>query len=112
VQRIYYANGSILTGEHIASAVLAYAQALAKSPLADTITIPFVDEASGTLSRATLLIGPASQLMFVPDLGSRFTEPVDDELVEELDRKSLLLGSPRPVPQDAREPLLVSEDYE
>lgn len=112
MQRIYYANGSILTGEGIAVAVIAYAQALAKSPLADTISIPFVDEATGTLSRATLLIGPASQLMFVPELSPRFDEPVDDELVEQLERKALLIGSPRPVAQDSQVPVRVSEDYE
>jgi hypothetical protein len=112
MQRIYYANGSILTGESIAIAVIAYAQALAKSPLADTITIPFIDEATGIRSHATLLIGPASQLMFVPEVAPRFDEPTDDLLVEELERKALLIGSPRPVPQDAGVPLLVSEDYE
>ncbi|CAN5156877.1 hypothetical protein BH11ACT2_BH11ACT2_12670 [soil metagenome] len=112
MQRIYYANGSILTGESIASAVLAYAQALAKSPLADTITIPFVDEGTGELSKATLLIGPASQLMFVPEIAPRFVEPADEQLVGELERKTLLIGSPRPVAQNAEEPLRVSDDYD
>ncbi len=92
MQRIYYANGSILTGERIAAAVLGYAEALAKSPLADTITIPFVDEASGQPSRATLLIGPASQLMFVPEIAPRFDEPLDAELVADLTRRTSVLG--------------------
>jgi hypothetical protein len=112
VQRIFYANGSILTGDSIAAAVLSYAQALAKSPLADTITIPFVEESSGVPSRATLLIGPASQLMFVPVIDAGFEEPRDDQLVAELLRRASFIASPRPVPQDPNETVLVSEEFE
>jgi hypothetical protein len=112
MQRIYYATGSILTGDAIAAAVLAYAEALAKSPLADTIHIPFVQEQTGEREVATLLIGPASQLMFVPEPDGEHAEPVDGELVEELERRALVIGSPRPIAQDIDAAVMVSEDYE
>lgn len=110
MQRIFYASGSVLTGDAIAEAVLAYAQALAKSPLADTIRIPVALDAVGTSGWATLLIGPASQIMMVPEIGLDFDLPDDDELVDELQRRALLIGSPRPVPHD--EDVVVSEEYE
>jgi len=110
MRRIYYTSGSVLTGDAIAEAVLAYAQALAKSPLADTIRIPVVQEESGEHGIATLLIGPASQLMFVPERAERFDEPVDTALVDELDRLARVVGAARPVPQNVD--VVVSEDYE
>lgn len=112
MQRIYYASGSILTGDEIARAVLDYAEALAKSPLADVINIPVVNEFTGSKSIATLLVGPSSQLMFVQEDHTTFSEPVEPELVREIVRKTLLVGAPRPVPQDVDERVLIAEDYE
>lgn len=76
MDRIHYAGDSVLTGTAIARALLAYAEALAKSGSSATVDIP-VRLQDGTRSRSNFLIGPASQL--VSD-----TEPNEqDEIVDE-----------------------------
>jgi hypothetical protein len=79
MDRIHYAGDSVVTGSAIARAVLEYAKALAKAKLSETVEIP-TRAPDGSLSRSTLLIGPASQLIadVEPADGE---EIVDDELV-------------------------------
>jgi hypothetical protein len=101
MMRIYYSGGSLLTGDALAASVLAYAEALAKSPRADIVQIPVLVPDSDDLALASLLIGPASQLMSVPELSHGRVEPFDALLVDDLERRSLLLGSPRPIAQTA-----------
>lgn len=62
MKTIVYAGGELMTGDDIATALLDYAQALAEAQTADTVEIP-VRDADGFVSRATILIGPASQIM-------------------------------------------------
>lgn len=103
MQRVFYSGGSFLTSDHIAEAVLDYAMALAKAPLADVVHVPIVDEQTSRQTVATILIGPASQLLSVPAEIDGLTDPIDTETVEELERRALLIGAPRPVPQAFRE---------
>lgn len=76
MKRIFYATGSIVTGDRTAEAVLAYAEALSQRETSDTITIPVMNS-DGTQGEAELLIGPASQLMAVTELP--LGRNVDDE---------------------------------
>ena len=114
MMRIYYSVGSLLTGDAIAASVLAYAEALAKSPRADIVQIPVLVPDSDDLALASLLLGPASQLMSVPELSHGRVDPYDAALVGELERRSLLNGSPRPIVQSVPPDALDSgrDDYE
>jgi hypothetical protein len=111
MKRIFYSGGAVLTGDDIAEAVLAYAAALAKSPLAAVVHIPVVQENTGEHASASILIGPASQLMAVPITESGFDEPLDIDLVDDLQRKALRIGAPRPVAQTAND-AVGHDDYE
>jgi hypothetical protein len=94
MKRVYYASGSVLTGDKTADAIVHYAAALASRATSDTIDIPIVLP-DGTTGRAQLLIGPASQLVIVPEEGIPDT-PEDEETIAELSRRSRLLSSPHP----------------
>jgi len=112
MRRVYYSSGSMLTGDTIAHAVLEYAEALAKDGRADIVEIPVV-LASGRTGTATLLIGPSSQLASVTEETELIT-PLDDSLVDELRRRTMRLGSPRPGSQQPlyADFLSTHEDYE
>jgi len=112
MRRVYYSSGSMLTGDAIAHAVLEYAEALAKDGRADIVEIPVV-LASGSTGTATLLIGPSSQLASVTE-ESQSNTPLDESLVDELHRRAMLLGSPRPGVQQPQyaDFLSTHEDYE
>lgn len=98
MKRIFYAGGSALTSNSLANAVLDYAEALAKSPRADVVRIPVVLD-SGHAGEATLLIGPASQLLTVSEDAEMLTVPDDSGLVAELQRRTRFVSSPRPMTQ-------------
>lgn len=66
MKRILYANGSVLTSDRIADAVVRYATVLAGASAADNIRFPVVKD--GQPSFVEMLIGPASELM-VEDAG-------------------------------------------
>jgi alkanesulfonate monooxygenase SsuD/methylene tetrahydromethanopterin reductase-like flavin-dependent oxidoreductase (luciferase family) len=99
MKRIYYSGGSLLTGDTIAEAVLAYAEALAKNPQADVVHVPVLVPDSDAKAVASLLIGPASQLMCVPEGSNGLVEPHDAAVIDDLVRRTLLVGSPRPIAQ-------------
>lgn len=103
MKRIFYASGSVLTGDSMAEAVVRYAEALAMRDTSDTIDIPIALD-SGGLGRAQLLIGPASQLVVVPEEGGGPAqvghEPEDEETLKELARRASLLSSPHPLASD------------
>lgn len=61
MKRILYANGSVLTSDRIADAVVRYATALAGANAADNIRFPVVKD--GQPGFVEMLIGPASELM-------------------------------------------------
>jgi hypothetical protein len=98
MQRIYYTNDTLVTGTEIARALLEYAAALARSDSSQTVSIP-VRRPDGSTARATLLVGPASQLV-AEDLedGEDFgDEPRDDVLVARLKAMTTELAAPRAI---------------
>ena len=96
MKRITYAGESILTGDEIAAAVLHYGRALAEAGVADTVTIP-VAHVDGGRGEATLLIGPASQIV-TEDAASDVEEVVDHAVLGELrDRERSLVPTAQPL---------------
>jgi hypothetical protein len=98
MRRISTGIEQLLTADDVAEAVLTYAGVLARANTADTIEIPIVLP-DGSIDRARLLLGPASQLTIVPDGDA---EDVDLEgaeaVVEDLERRTARL---EPGPADA-----------
>ncbi len=82
MRRIRYAGDSVVTGDDIASVVIEYSEALAKANTAASIDIP-VRIGQGDIGTATLLVGPASQLISVPEPDDT-AEIVDEGVVAEL----------------------------
>jgi hypothetical protein len=78
--------------------VLAYAEALATREASATVEIP-VRLSDGSSGRASILIGPASQLISqsAPDGGD---EIVDEDLIEQLVTRTRALGVSRPLTED------------
>jgi len=97
MRRIFYASGSFLTSDAIAASVLNYADALTRTNGSDVVTFPIV-HSNGALGDASVLIGPASQLASASE-ETDLPEPGDDGLLQELERKTLLVGVPRPLVQ-------------
>ncbi len=95
MKTIDYAGVVIVTGDRIADEVMRYAVALASRGLADKIAIPVID-ASGSVSRFDLLVGPASQLVMEPTV-SEFADPADESVERELEEKIARLQPSRPV---------------
>lgn len=83
---IIYAGTELVTGDEIAIGVLRYCEALAGSIVAEIIEIP-VRELDGSLSTATLLVGPASE-MVLKDVKSEFEEIVDPAVMRRLTERT------------------------
>jgi hypothetical protein len=66
VKRIYYSNGSVLTGDYIADAILDLAQVVATRGASTFIDIPVVLP-DGQTGHAQLLLGPASTMLSVTE---------------------------------------------
>ncbi|ROQ40729.1 hypothetical protein EDF46_0090 [Frondihabitans sp. PhB188] len=98
MQRITYASGSIVTGDRIADAIGRYAQALALNEKSDLVSFPIV-LASGLTATAKILIGPASQLLMVPE-PSDYDDVEDAGVVADIERLTAALGMPRPLTED------------
>ncbi|MBC7724773.1 MAG: hypothetical protein H7146_08495 [Burkholderiaceae bacterium] len=98
MKRIFYASGSVVTGDRTADAVVRYAQALAQREASDMIDIP-IFAAGGTAARAQLLIGPASQLMVVSEV-PRHQEFDDEETLGRIDQRMEALLRPKAQPVD------------
>jgi hypothetical protein len=80
MQRIHYSGVSLLTGNDIARGVVQYARALARVGGSAEVSLP-VRLTDGGTANATLLIGPASQLVTV-DEASPFEELSAPEVIE------------------------------
>jgi hypothetical protein len=91
---IHYAGETLLTGDDIADAVLRYASALASRDESATVAIP-VRLSSGAIADANLLVGPASQLVAVPQ-ESALEEIIDLELLARIEREVGLLSQGHP----------------
>jgi hypothetical protein len=94
MRRLHYSGGEMLTADQTCKAVLRYARALADNQISDVVSIPVMGEGGDTVL-AHLLIGPASQLFStpVPDVAN---EPVDDDVVADLERRTVKLQPARP----------------
>jgi len=107
MKTINYAGGAVLTSDAIADAVVDYAAALAKAGSSEELTIPVVLE-DGSSSEASLLLGPASQLVASPELDPH-GELADDALVDEIRARTEALGPLRAVPVDPSEVDVIDE---
>ena len=76
-----YAGAELMTGDDIADAVLEYCVALAEVATAETIEIPVL-KVDGSRGVASLLVGPASQIV---------AAPVDTDLDEVIDEDTIRL---------------------
>ncbi|PZE23991.1 MULTISPECIES: hypothetical protein [unclassified Curtobacterium] len=94
MRRIHYAGGYVMTGDSTCKALLRYARALAVAGVADVVQIPVVTD-GGSRAYAHLLIGPASQIFSTPVLESP-DEPLDQEVIERLERGTMSLQPSRP----------------
>lgn len=111
MQRLHYADGSFVTGDDIATAVVRYARALARFGTADTVEVPILLDEGG-FGRSQLLIGPASQLVLTPT-DPDLPELVDPRLVAEIEgRRTTLAPTPVAEPRDAPASDRVSLDFE
>ena len=82
VMTIVYAGEELMTGDEIAQALLKYSEALGEKGSASTVEIPILSD-DGTRSTATVLVGPASQIVARP-VESSFAELHDPRVVEHL----------------------------
>lgn len=80
MQRIHYSGVSLLTGNDIARGVVQYARVLARVGGSAEVSLP-VRLSDGGTANATLLIGPASQLVTVEE-SSPFEELSAPEVVD------------------------------
>lgn len=91
MKRIHYASGSLLTGDAIAEALVAYAAALALNNAAAEVRAPAVME-NGEQGEVLLLLGPASQILVDGQGGGAAAELVDDDFVADIEQKTNELG--------------------
>lgn len=98
MKRIFYASGSVVTGDRTAEAVLRYAQVLAQREGSDVVDIP-IFSTEGTACRAQLLIGPTSELMVVTEV-PRHEEFDDEETLSRIDLRIEGLLRPKAQPVD------------
>lgn len=105
---IHYAGDVLLTSDAIAQAVVEYAAALARAESSTELTIPIV-LSDGTTATASLLLGPASQLVTQPAVGP--VAELDDELlVDDIIARTNALGPVRAVPAGASS-VAASDEY-
>jgi hypothetical protein len=109
MKRIFYASGSVVTGDRMANAVVHYAEILAQRDASDTIDIP-ITLSSGEPGRAQVLLGPGSQLVVVPEEGTD-EHPEDDATIAELERRARSHGSPRALASDEGDHAAYINDY-
>jgi hypothetical protein len=109
MQRIHYASGSVLTGDDISEALLAYAEVLGAQGKADVVHVPVLLPEGRTAS-AALLIGPASQIACIPEV-SEAPELRDAGIVAELRQRARTLTSGAPWTSQYSDALAL-EDYE
>jgi hypothetical protein len=86
MMRVFHTNGSILTGNDVAAALLNYSRALAHRRETDLVDIPVLNE-SGLPSHAHVMIGYCSPLVGVSSSVDA-PELVDPEEVDFLCRRA------------------------
>ncbi|OIH92717.1 MULTISPECIES: hypothetical protein [unclassified Curtobacterium] len=90
---VVYGENKVMTGDAIAEAVLAYAAALGENGTTDIVEIPTSDQ-DGLAATAQVLLGPASQVM-IEVAPEDELEPEDQDLVNELTRRTAEVGGSR-----------------
>jgi len=95
MRRLHYAGSYVLVGDRTCKAVLRYSRALAEAGTSDVVSVPVITE-GGSNAYAHLLIGPASQIFSTPVENSQ-GEPVDDEVIHDLEQATLRLQPTRPI---------------
>lgn len=65
MRRVQYAGGEFLTSDAVADELVDYAAELARRGDATRLEVPIV-AADGTVAGATVVLGPASQLVVMP----------------------------------------------
>lgn len=98
MQRLHYTGDTILMADATATALLAYASALAEANASDVVTVPVVDE-RGRSTRAELLIGPASQLYAMP-AADQDEVPPDAQVIADLELRTAKVRPSRPVTEE------------
>jgi hypothetical protein len=99
MKTIHYAGGEVLTSDDVADAVVDYAAALAKAGSSAELTIPVL-LSDGSTSEASMLLGPASQLVAQPEPGTD-VDLDDKALLIDVRDKAAALGPSRAEPTDA-----------
>lgn len=89
-----YTGAELMTGDQIADAVLEYCVALAEEATAETIEIPVL-QADGSRVVASLLVGPASQIV-ATEVDTDFDELIDEDTIRVLHART---HAHRPVAQ-------------
>jgi hypothetical protein len=95
LRKLHYSGSYMLVGDRTCKAVLRYARALAESHTSDVVSVPVITQ-GGSNAYAHLLIGPSSQIFSTPVENSH-DEPVDDEVLHDLETATLRLQPSRPV---------------
>lgn len=90
MRRLAYADSSVVTVDRLADKVVEYASALARYATSDTVWVPIVGP-HGTPSEAQFLLGPASQLVSLPEEDGPFVDLPVEATLAELDAKLRLL---------------------
>ncbi|AZS37451.1 hypothetical protein CVS47_02088 [Microbacterium lemovicicum] len=99
MKTVIYAGDAFVTGDAIADAVLRYSRILAEAGTADTVTIP-VRRRDGVRVDATLLLGPASQIVAESQPDDEGEEIEDGGLVDELNARADTRDAPVGLPVD------------
>lgn len=94
MRKLHYSSGYVLLADQTCKAVMRYARALAQAHESDVVMIPIITE-GGSRAYAHMLIGPASQIFSTP-VEKPSEEPVDEEVVLELERRTARLHPTRP----------------
>lgn len=110
MKAIHYAAEKVVTGDAIANALVQYAAALARRETAATVEIP-VRYPDGSEHVVSILLGPASQIVAVPEESDQH-ELVDPDLVARLERETKALEDPRPQPATEPDGRTVLDDFE
>jgi hypothetical protein len=79
VKRLYISSGSILTGDVLADAIVDLGEAAARHNSSAKVDIPVVLD-SGETGRARMLIGPASEILAVPEAAMHPVEAMWDDV--------------------------------
>lgn len=91
MKTIHYAGDTVLMNDELADAVVEYAAALARMGSSAELTVTVVIQ-DGSVGSASMLLGPASQLIATPTPEAK-DAAADPELLAKINREIALLGT-------------------